>query len=74
MNDEIQAVPSLTLEPFDSKEAPVPAAPEAPKAEPAVFNESSLTPEERKMVDDFAQKIELGNSDLILQYGAGAQE
>lgn len=79
MNDEVQAVPSLTLEPFATakESAPVPAAPavpEEPKAEPAVFDESTLTPEERKMVDDFAQKIELGNSDVILQYGSGAQK
>ncbi len=74
MNDEIQAVPSLTLEPFEKERAPVPAAPEPPQAEPAVFNESILTPEEKKMVDDFAQKIELSNSDVILQYGSGAQK
>ena len=36
-----------------------------------VFDESSLSPEERKMVDDFAAKIELSNSNMILQYGAG---
>ncbi|MCI8622440.1 MAG: toxic anion resistance protein [Provencibacterium sp.] len=74
MNDEVQAVPSLTLEPFKQTEEALPAAPEPPKAEPAVFNESILTPEERKMVDEFSQKIELTNSDLILQYGSGAQK
>ena len=42
--------------------------------EQAVFDESTLSPEERKMVEDFASQIELSNSNLILQYGAGAQK
>ena len=46
---------------------------QAPTEAP-VFDESSLSPEERKMVDDFAAKIELSNSNMILQYGAGAQK
>ncbi len=39
-----------------------------------VLDESSLTPEEKKMVNDFAGKIELNKTNLILQYGAGAQK
>ena len=38
------------------------------------FDESILSAEERKMVDDFAAKIDLTNSNVILQYGAGAQK
>lgn len=33
-----------------------------------------LTPEEQRMVDEFAFKIDLTNSNMILQYGAGAQK
>ncbi|MEG0014837.1 MAG: toxic anion resistance protein [Cellulosilyticaceae bacterium] len=33
-----------------------------------------LTPEEQKMVEEFAAKIDLTNSNMILQYGAGAQK
>ena len=33
-----------------------------------------LTPEEKKMVADFAAKIDLRSSNAILQYGAGAQK
>ncbi|MHC1747676.1 MAG: toxic anion resistance protein [Cellulosilyticaceae bacterium] len=33
-----------------------------------------LTPQEQKMVDEFATKIDLTNSNMILQYGAGAQK
>ena len=42
--------------------------------ETPIFDERSLTPEERRMVDDFAAKIQLSNSNMILQYGAGAQK
>lgn len=33
-----------------------------------------LTPEEEKMVEEFAAKIDLANSNMVLQYGAGAQK
>ena len=46
--------------------------PEQPQA--AVFDESSLSDAERKMVNDFAEKIQIGNSNLVLQYGSGAQK
>ncbi len=67
----------LTLDPF----AEMPAEPQAPvvlqtsekPVEPAVFDESTLSPAEQKMVDDFVAKIDLSNSTVILQYGAGAQ-
>lgn len=36
--------------------------------------EAELTPEEEKMVADFAAKIDLRDSNLVLQYGAGAQK
>lgn len=77
MNEEIKdgvmAAPTLTFEPFPNDEEMVPAI----KAEDAVqqaAQESPLTPEEQKMVDEFASKIELSNSNLIVQYGSGAQK
>lgn len=77
MNDDFmtnQPTPTLTFEPFgaETKEEIVVGA--EPEQEKPVFDESTLTPEEVKMVDDFASKIELTNSNLILQYGAGAQK
>ncbi len=33
-----------------------------------------LTPEEQKMVDDFAEKIDITNSQKVLQYGAASQK
>ena len=44
------------------------------KPEQAAVPEPQLTPEERKMVDDFSAKIDLTNSSQVLQYGAGAQK
>lgn len=80
MNEEIMQTPSLTLEPFaDDPNAPTLQAPAAPAplaaAEPAqALDESALTPEERTMIEEFASKIDLSNSQLILQYGVGAQK
>ena len=67
--------PTLTFDPFESEApaAPAVAAEEAKPAEAPVFDESTLTSEERKMVDDFASKIDLNNSNLVLQFGSGAQ-
>ena len=33
-----------------------------------------LTPEEKNMVSAFAEKIDLANSNMILQYGAGPRK
>ncbi len=66
--------PTLTFEPF--KEEPTMQAVPQTKEEVSApaLDESSLTAEERKMVDDFAAQIDLENSNLVLQYGAGAQK
>lgn len=47
--------------------------PKAPEP-PAPLPEESFSPEEQKIVDDFAAKIDLNNSSQILRYGAGAQK
>lgn len=73
---EMQA-PTLTFEPFANEEEPLNVVTESipkEKPEPPVFDESSLTEQERKMVDDFAAQIQLENSGQILQFGAGAQK
>lgn len=68
--------PTLTFEPFKEDEphqaASVPAGYEEPQ-KPAI-EETPLTPEEQRMVDEFASKIELSNTNLIIQYGSGAQK
>ncbi|MGI5959370.1 MAG: toxic anion resistance protein [Massiliimalia sp.] len=67
--------PSLTLDPF-GQEAADKAEQLQTGAEKQVtpVEEVQLTPEEQKIVDDFAEKIDLTNSNLVLQYGAGAQQ
>lgn len=71
----LTAEPTLTFEPF-SEEPPSVQADAAPNTTPvpATFDDSMLTPAEKKMVEDFAAKIDLGNSGVVLQYGAGAQK
>ncbi len=75
MGENYEAMPTLTLTPFEElKEEPkAPAPPSMAQPEPPM-EESVLSPEERKVVDDFVKQIDLGNSTVILQYGAGAQK
>ncbi|MBD5094781.1 MAG: toxic anion resistance protein [Subdoligranulum sp.] len=62
------AVPTLTLDP-----TPAPAEEAKPAAEPEPLD-SGLSPEEKKIVDEFAEKIDLRNSAVVLQYGAASQK
>ena len=75
----VPAAPSLTLE----ADAPTltldPAADEkvveeAKKAAPVKVEDTPLSPEEQQMVDDFAEKIDITNSQMVLQYGAASQK
>lgn len=75
MSEELKdftTTPTLSFDVPEEVNPPVPveeAAVEVPK-----LDDSILTDEERKMVGDFAQKIDLHNSGAILQYGAGTQK
>ncbi|MEY8387726.1 toxic anion resistance protein [Oscillospiraceae bacterium 38-13] len=62
-------VPELTLEP-----AATPAAPEPEKPEPVELDDSMLSEAEKKAVEEFSKKIDVMDSNLILQYGAAAQK
>ena len=64
------AVPTLTLDPTP---AAVPQE-EKPAAAPAPEAQVNLTPEEQAMVDQFAQKIDITNSQQVLQYGSACQK
>ena len=68
---EATVVPTLTLDPFAAEE-PKQAPAEVKQA--VVVEEPRLTPEEMKVVENFAKQIDLTNSNAILQYGAGAQK
>ena len=65
--------PSLTLS-LDPEAPAAAAEPEKPKVEPVVIDDSMLNEAEKKMVDDFAKKIDISDSQLVLQYGAAAQK
>ena len=69
--------PTLTLEPTLSADdaAAAQAAAQAERDKNAVkLDESQLTEAERKIVADFAEKIDITDSTQVLQYGAAAQK
>ncbi len=77
MGDEFKdfemEAPSLTLEPDlgeteEKKEVEAVVQPQPEMEVPA------LTPAEQKMVNEFAAKIDIENTNQILQYGAGTQK
>lgn len=75
MSDEfkdLDTAPTLTLEPFQAQEEKKP--PVAQQQEDPALDDSILTEEERRQVDAFASQIDLTNSTLVLQYGAGTQK
>lgn len=62
--------PTLTFDPVPQpKETPAPEVQEVP-----AMDDSILTEEEKRMVDDFSTQIDLHNTNGILQYGAGTQK
>lgn len=68
--ENMPTAPTLTLNPFqEEKQAPKPVEKQDP-----VMDDAILTPEEKQTVMQFAQQIDLTNSQMILQYGAGTQK
>ncbi len=86
----LNTTPALTFEPSAAQavEAPAltlePSAPAAPQVDEAAqaardanavrLDESMLSEAEKKMVEDFSQKIDVTDSNLVLNYGAAAQK
>lgn len=71
LDEMLKEAPSLTFEPFGAE--PQPEVPVV-KQEAAKAPEVVLTPEEQKMVNDFAAQIDITNTNLVMQYGAGSQK
>ena len=69
--DTMQSAPTLTLEPFAEEVVEAPVVVEEVKEE---LDDSMLSEEEKAQVAAFAQQIDLTNSTVILQYGAGTQK
>ena len=72
--EDINVVPSLSFEPFEDESSTPIIKKNEEVTEKDVLDESYLTEEEKKMVDDFVEKIDINNSNSILQYGVGAQK
>lgn len=78
MSDEfkekyVDIKPELTFQTFGEEVHDVKVVKEE-KVEEKIIDEIQLTEEEKKMVDQFVDKIEISNSNSILQYGVGAQK
>ncbi|BDF67962.1 toxic anion resistance protein [Pseudoflavonifractor phocaeensis] len=66
--------PNLTLDPSTADAAVKQADQAARDANAVHLDESMLSEPERKMVADFAEKIDIKDSNVVLQYGAAAQK
>ncbi len=78
MNNEEKVLeketPTLTFDPFGAEAKPLDIVEVSKEEKPQVFDESTLTAEEKKMVDEFSTQIDLTNSNMVMQFGAGAQK
>ena len=68
---EFTETPVLTLDPFAEKAEVVKEKEEAVEA---AWDDSMLSEEERRMVEQFTNQIDLHNTNIVLQYGAGTQK
>ena len=68
--DAAPAAPTLTLDPAADEKVIA----ESKKATSVQVEDTPLSPEEQKMVNDFAEKIDITNSQMVLQYGAASQK
>ena len=71
---DFDTTPTLTLDPFQTAEEKQEPAVEEEKKEEVIAEENVLSEEERQMAEKFAEQIDLTNSNMILQYGAGTQK
>lgn len=72
LDEMLKEAPTLTFDFPGTEEKPQPVAKkEEPKEE---AYEVQLTPQEQKMVDEFAAQIDLSNTQMVMQFGAGSQK
>lgn len=73
LDEMLKEAPTLTFEPFpEEKQEIAEVRQELPKEEETI--EISLTAQEQEMVNNFAEQIDLTNTQMVLQYGAGSQK
>ncbi|MGI6005197.1 MAG: toxic anion resistance protein [Christensenellales bacterium] len=66
-NTHVPTIPVIDLEPAKKSVSPVTAD------VPPPLDESALTDEEKKIVEDVARQIDISDSSMVLQYGSDAQ-
>lgn len=76
LEEDLQAtgIPTLVLEPSAEMEQPSTYTVKDETVAAVKLEKSSLSPAEQKMVDDFADQIDIGNSNMVLQFGAATQK
>ena len=73
--DQTDDIPQLTLDPVAPATPATPAPePAKPEVTPVQMDENLLNEAEKQAVEAFSRKIDLTDSNLILQYGAAAQK
>lgn len=72
LDELLKEAPTLTFEPFAGTGPELPNKVEEKKEE--ITEQVNLTPEEQKQVDAFASQIDLTDTRMVLQYGAGSQK
>ena len=71
----LKQAPTLTLDPLPEAENEIAEVKKTVEEEAQnIAAQVVLTPQEQKMVDDFAAQIDLKNTQQILQYGVGSQK
>ena len=68
-----EQMPTLTLDPFGEEEKKEEVKLEEKPLPESDLQEENLTEDEKKLVNGFSEKIDITNSQLVLQYGAAAQ-
>ena len=81
MSDEFEKLagtaPTLTLTPFPEKKEELPQKTEeqaVAEVKEKMEEESRFTTEDQQQIQAFSQQINISDSNMILQYGAGAQQ
>lgn len=81
MSDEFEKLagtaPTLTLTPFPEKKEELPQKTEeqaVAEVKEKMEEESRFTTDEQQQIQAFSQQINISDSNMILQYGAGAQQ
>lgn len=74
IDELLKEAPTLTFDPVMQEQKTETVIAENKDAGKPQIAEVVLTPEEQKMVDDFAAQIDLKNTQQIMQYGAASQK